>query len=393
MNTIRRSASKKPREGGFVLLMVLSLAVMVMILASGMAFMAQSTLLAGGNVVADARARNAARAASESALSVVKSWTHQEQVQDGKVVSAPLTNGLSGSAMIRLKHSSPEGVLIQIEGSGLAEQGAKSQSFMTVRGAHHADPRVFSGVLSMQGVSHQGKLQLQNGAVLGEFGVVPHASGSASTVQVPVPEVPNMIQHARKPCDVQLGSVLIFSQVQAENLFPEGKTVCLEGALTLQVAVKLDRRNLQIHGQVLGTASLQLVHSTLLMEGGEFQQMSLSDSTVLSAGDLQVEHLVLPGGEASVVSGGSALLQVDDPAATGSLAVVTAQNLQMQSAHDLQALIWAGGSVGWSGKALKGAIAARGPIDLGTDPQVILDPEQGRNFIPGSLVYQVISQQ
>ena len=158
-------------------------------------------------------------------------------------------------------------------------------------------------------------------------------------------------------------------------------------------SVKLDHRHLQIHGQVLGTTSLQLDHSSLMMEGGVFQQVSLSDSTVRSAGDLQVEHLVLPGGDASVVSGGNAQMQVDGPAAAGSLVVVTAQNLQMQSTHDLQGLIWAGGSVGWAGKALKGAIAARGPIDLGTDPQVILDPAQGRNFIPGSLVYQVISQQ
>ncbi|GGJ19139.1 hypothetical protein [Deinococcus roseus] len=385
-------------QEGFILVAMLSLAVFVLLLGSGMAFMAQNSLQVGGNARANLRARVAADAALESGLAVLKAHSGPEQLQNlhQHVVTAPLAGEMQGTAVLSVLQHDATAVLVQMKGEGQAENHARHTSLMVVQGTHQSDPDVFAGVVSMDQVVSQGTVALQNGAILhANAGQMSLASPDLKTVEVPVPQVQSRSLLQEESCQGLLGDTLLTSQVQADALFPAKTLVCVQGNLAVAAPLVLKNTRILVQGKLTLSAgsllenSLLEVKQTLQAEG-----LEVKDSSVLAQQDMVFQDLkgtgrvLLASAEHLTVVHGQ---QNNVPAS--SLTLIAQQNLSIDMQSDLQGIFWAGGKIMRSGPGkLWGAMAAVGSIDLGKGSTVVKIPGLGQDWLPGKYRFRVISR-
>lgn len=375
------------REAGFILVVLLVLSSVLLLLGSGMALMAQSSLQASGNVRSGLRAKEAVLASRNTALAVLPHLS-REQLQTDVSLTPPLESPLQGKATLHLLKADPEQVLIEIRSEGHAEREGMAQLTTLAQGTRQADPEWFSGISSMQKITYSTVPTLKNEATL----LV--RAATTGQPEMPFPAFSPVVSALGLECQQRLGGLRVDSQAQWDVLFPAGSQVCIQGDLQLHTAIQLQGVKMQVMGTLSSLFPIGLHNSIVVVQEARGLHLEMDNSTLLSPEPMTVQTTFVRGNNL-LFSGQnlSATLHSTESTAQSSLSLVAQHNLQVNASGNHRGILWAGGTLTYSGTGeLQGAMAAHGPVVLTGPTTVVRDESLGHPWIPGPWKYRILSE-
>ncbi|WP_034337481.1 hypothetical protein [Deinococcus misasensis] len=377
------------REDGFILVVLLVLSAVLLLLGSGMALMAQSSLQASGNVRAGLRAKQAVLASRDTALAVLPSLS-TEQLQTDVSLAPPLESTLQGKAILHLLKADPAQVLIEIRSEGHAEREGMARLSTLVQGTRQADPEWFSGISSMQRITYSTAPTLKNEATL----LV--RAATTGQPEMPFPAFAPMVSALGVECQQKLGGLRVDSQAQWDVLFPAGSQVCIQGDLQIHAPILIQDIKMQVMGKLSSLFPIGLHNSMVVTQQARGLHLEMENSTLLSPEPMTVQTSLVTGNNL-LFSGQNLSVTLQNSAAEantkGILSLVAQQNLQVNATGNHCGVLWAGGNLTYSGTGeLQGAMAARGPVVLTGPTTVVRDETLGHPLIPGPWKYRILSE-